>query len=104
MGIGSVCMKIAGRDAGKFCVIVDRMGGPFVLVDGQTRRKKCNTMHLEPLSFVADIKKGATSAEVATALKKKGIIVQERKTKAKRAKASTEESPSDKKIVKAGKK
>jgi len=45
--IGRVCMKIAGRDAGKIGVIVDTLENGFVLIDGAVRRRKCNVMHLE---------------------------------------------------------
>ena len=44
--VGRVCLKIAGRDAGKKCVVVEKLEGKYVLIDGMTRRKKCNTLHL----------------------------------------------------------
>jgi large subunit ribosomal protein L14e len=66
--VGKVCLKIAGRDAGKIAVIVDVLEEPFVLIDGEVRRKKCNIKHLEPLDRNVDVKKGASHNEVLKAL------------------------------------
>lgn len=63
--IGRVCIKIAGRDAGKRCVIVDVQDSNFVLIDGETRRRKCNVKHLEPLNNVVKIRKSASHENVA---------------------------------------
>jgi len=43
---GRICVKTAGRDAGLKCVIVDVLDDKFVLIDGETRRRKCNILHL----------------------------------------------------------
>lgn len=66
--IGRVCVKIAGRDAGKKCVIVKHIEGKYYLIDGETRRRKCNTLHLEPLNQVVNIKEDASHEEVMNAL------------------------------------
>ncbi|NTV24217.1 MAG: 50S ribosomal protein L14e, partial [Nanoarchaeota archaeon] len=58
--IGRLCVKIAGRDARGKCLVIDTLEGNFVLIDGQTRRKRCNITHLEPLDKVLKIKKGAS--------------------------------------------
>ena len=68
--IGRLCVKLAGRDAGKKCVIIDILKDNYVMIDGSTRRRKCNTAHLEPLNQVIKIKKKATNAEVIKAFKK----------------------------------
>ena len=65
--IGRVCVKIAGRDAGKKCVVVDSIDDKFVLVDGQTRRRKCNVAHLEPTKQTLDVKKGADHEAIVKA-------------------------------------
>ncbi len=62
--IGRLCVKIAGRDAGGKCVIVDVLDDKFVMVDGQVRRRKCNIAHLEPLNTVLNVKKGASHDSV----------------------------------------
>ena len=77
--VGRLCVKIAGRDAGKTCVIVDVLDNPFVLVDGETRRRKCNMKHLEALPETMDIKKGASHDDVAKEFKKRGIELAESK-------------------------
>ena len=84
--IGRLCVKIAGRDARLKCVIIDVLDGKFVMIDGQTRRKRCNINHLDPTTKVLKIKKGASHEDVIDALKKEGIEVTERKTKSKEVK------------------
>lgn len=86
--IGRLCVKIAGRDSAKKCLIVDILDNNFVLIDGQTRRRKCNIFHLEPLATVLKLKKGAQHSEVVDALKKEGIEVTETKPKEKKEKPS----------------
>lgn len=81
--IGRICVKIAGRDAGKKCVVVDILDENYVLVDGETRRRKCNILHLEPLDKTIDIKKGAGHEEVAKAAKDLGWQIFAPKTKPK---------------------
>lgn len=73
--IGRLCVKIAGRDAGKHCLIVDEQDGK-VLIDGQTRRRLVNPAHLEPLNKTAKIGKGADSAAVEKALGELGITIE----------------------------
>ena len=85
--VGTICIKIAGRDAGKTCVVVEVIDDSYVLVDGQTRRRKCNVVHLEPLRKKVNIKKGADSKTVDAALAKLGLSV--KKTTPKK----TEERP-----------
>jgi large subunit ribosomal protein L14e len=81
--IGRVCMKVAGRDAGKTCVVVDVVNDKFVTIDGQVKRKRCNARHLEPLKQTIDVKKGASHDEVKAAFKKLGIQIVEKKPKQK---------------------
>lgn|SRR3989338_1744194 len=81
--VGRLAVKIAGRDAGKKCVVVEVLDRTYVLVDGETRRRKCNIAHLEPMNEVVDIQKGASHEAVAAALKQGGIDARE--TKAKQA-------------------
>ena len=81
--IGRICVKIAGRDAGKKCVVVDVIDDTFVMIDGETRRRKCNILHLEPLDKTVELKKNAPHADVAKAFEKLGYEVHT--TKAKKA-------------------
>ena len=79
--IGRIVVKIAGRDAGKKCVIVDVLDNNFVLIDGETRRRKCNVLHLEPLDKTVEIKEKASHEDVIEALKEIGIDVDIKKRK-----------------------
>lgn len=81
--IGRLCVKIAGRDAGKKCIIIDVLDDRYVLVDGETRRRRCNIMHLEPLNQVLKVEKDATHGDVLRALKEIGIEGQQTKPKQK---------------------
>jgi len=81
LDIGRICIKIAGRDAGLKCVVVDHLGEGYVMIDGQTRRRKCNINHLEPLNQAIKIRKGASQTEVFGEFKKLKIEVREKKSK-----------------------
>lgn len=79
--IGRICIKTAGRDAGKRCVVVDVVDKNHVLIDGQTRRKKCNVKHLEPLGDVLKISKNAPKTEIVRVFKTLNIDIKETKPK-----------------------
>src|SRR3989344_5125794 len=81
--IGRLVVKIAGRDAGKKALIVDVLDDTYVMLDGETRRRKTNIIHIEPLNQVIKIKKNASHDEVAKALKELGIETRETKPKPK---------------------
>lgn len=73
MEIGRVCVKLAGHDAGKRCVIVDVLDSNYVVVSGAgVKRKRCNIAHLEPTDKKLDIPKGASDEEVKRALEAAG--------------------------------
>jgi large subunit ribosomal protein L14e len=72
--VGRVCVKLAGREAGKKAVVVEQIDKNFVLVDSPwIKRRRCNVKHLEPLDVVVNIKKGASKEEIEKALKEAGI-------------------------------
>ena len=110
--IGRLCMKTAGRDAGCKCVIVDILDDNYVLIDGETRRRKCNVLHLEPLKEVIDIKRGSSHENVKVEFKKLKLEARETKPKEKkerpkkvrRKKEKAEEKEDKKKGVKEKKK
>ncbi len=95
--VGRVCYKVAGREAGRYCVVVKVIDSNFVLVTGPknvtgVRRRKVNIMHIEPTKHKLEIKEDASDEEVAKAwqksklLSKLGIKV-EKKTKKKQKEA-----------------
>jgi large subunit ribosomal protein L14e len=92
--IGRVCVKIAGRDAGMRCAVVDVLDNNNVLIDGLTRRRKCNILHLEPTEQMLNIEKGASHPDVVAAFKSLGVEIKEKAAKAKEKK----EKPSKKRI------
>jgi large subunit ribosomal protein L14e len=73
--VGRICVKTAGREVGKKCVIVDVIDKNFVLVTGpkkltSVRRRRVNVKHLEPTTEKIEIKKGATDEEILKAIEK----------------------------------
>ena len=86
--IGRLCVKIAGRDAGKKALIIDILDDKYLLIDGETRRRKCNILHIEPLNQVVKIEKNSSHEDVAKALKEIGIEARATKPKLKTQKPS----------------
>lgn len=71
--VGRICVKIAGREAGHRCVIVDIIDKNFVLVTGPrevtgVKRRRVNVNHVEPTTDKVDIARGASDEEVKTQL------------------------------------
>lgn len=81
MEIGRICIKLAGRDARKKCVVIDILDERFVMIDGETRRRKCNVSHLEPLTETIKIEKNAEHKTVVAEFKKLGIEIKDSKPK-----------------------
>ena len=103
--VGRLCVKIAGRDAGRTCVVVEAVGQGYVVVDGDVRRKKVNVRHLEPLDRTVSVKSKASSADVKKAFEKEGLAVWETKPKKaaprpKKMKATKAAPVEEKKAVK----
>lgn len=92
--VGRLCMKIASRDAGKECLVIDKIDNNHVMIDGNTRRRKCNIKHLEILPKTAKISKGANHADVMKALETLGISA--RKEPKKFAKPKSEKAETKK--------
>ena len=66
--VGRVCVKVAGRESGRKCVIVDVMDKSFVLVTGPkkvtgVKRRRVNINHVAPTEDVIPIKRGASDEE-----------------------------------------
>lgn len=76
--IGRICVKIAGREAGRKCIIVDIIDENYVLVTGPknltgVKRRRCNIDHIEVLNKKVDISKGASDEEVLKAVEVSGL-------------------------------
>lgn len=93
--IGRVCIKTAGRDAKKYCLVIDTIDDKFVMIDGLTRRRKCNIAHLEPLEKVVKIKKNAPHNDIIKELTKLKLVPKEKKKlkKRKTGKTKAKEEP-----------
>lgn len=54
--VGRVCVKLAGREAGEKCVIVDLIDENFVEILGSSvKNRRCNINHLEPLDEILEV-------------------------------------------------
>ncbi len=77
--IGRICQKVAGRETGKKCVVVDVMDKSFVLITGPkaltgVKRKRVNIGHIMALEDKLDIKRGASDEEVTSTLEAAGKL------------------------------
>jgi large subunit ribosomal protein L14e len=77
--VGRVCVKVAGRESGRKCVIVDVMDKSFVLVTGPkkvtgVKRRRVNINHVAPLEDTIQIKRGASDEEVTQMLEAAGKL------------------------------
>jgi large subunit ribosomal protein L14e len=106
--VGRVCMKVVGREAGKYCTVLKKINDAFVMVTGPKlltgiKRRRCNIQHLEPLPYVLEIKEDATDEEVIAAYEKAGLITKlnlkkpsAAEIKAEKAKPAKEEKSKEK--------
>jgi large subunit ribosomal protein L14e len=76
--VGRICLKTAGREAGKYCVVLKKMDEKFVLITGpkaatSVKRRRCNIEHLEPLTEKIKIASEASDSDVLKAYAHEGI-------------------------------
>jgi len=72
-------MKIAGRETGKYCVVLKKVNDAFVDVTGPkmltgVKRRRANVDHLEALPFIIEINESSADEEVLQALEKAGLV------------------------------
>ncbi len=77
--VGRVCVKVAGRESGRKCVIVDVMDKSFVLITGPkkvtgVKRRRANINHVAPLEDKIKVKRGASDEEVTQTLEAAGKL------------------------------
>ena len=77
--VGRVCVKLAGREAGRKCVVVDVIDKNFVLVTGPVKvsgvkRRRVNVGHVEPMDVKVRIEKGDDDEVIVEALKKAKLL------------------------------
>jgi large subunit ribosomal protein L14e len=71
--VGRICVKIAGREAGKKCIIVDVIDKNFLLITGPkqvngVKRRRVNINHVEPTERNVNIRRGESDEEIMKAL------------------------------------
>ena len=77
--VGRICVKQAGRECCKKCVVIDVMDKSFVLVTGPKKltgikRRRVNINHIMPLEDKIEVKRGASNDEVIQALEAQGKL------------------------------
>ena len=80
MNVGRLCVKTAGREAGRKCVIVEVVDDNYVIIDGMVKRKKCNVNHLEPLPHDIQLA-SASHSDALEVLRTAGVDVSAREKK-----------------------
>jgi large subunit ribosomal protein L14e len=107
IGKGRVCLKTAGREAGRYCVVLEQPHEGFVTIAGPktvtgVKRRKCSMFHIEPTQYLMDTG-GGTDMELESGWKGSGLIeklgiqISEKRKTAKVAK----ERPRDARVLKA---
>ncbi len=86
--VGRICVKTAGRETGKKCVIIDVMDKSFALVTGPkaitgVKRKRVNLAHIMTLEDRVELKRGASDEEVTSALLAAGKLDEMKQGQAK---------------------
>ena len=77
--VGTVGIKIVGREGGMICTVVKKLDKSFVMITGPrlvsgVKRRKCNIAHIEPTNYKLDITEDATDEQIIEAYKKAGIV------------------------------
>ena len=72
-------MKTAGREAGRYCVVLKKLDSNFFLVTGPkvlngVKRRRCNIDHLEPTEHSIKIEVEASDKAVIQAYEKDGLL------------------------------
>jgi len=102
--VGRLAVKIAGRDAGKKCVIVEIIDKNYVIIDGDVRRRKCNVDHLIELKDTIEIKNKASHEDVSKEFEKLGFDVRNTKPKESKERPIRQRKSKDKVVKKSLKK
>jgi large subunit ribosomal protein L14e len=73
--VGRICVKTAGRETGKRCIIVDVIDKNYVLITGPksltgVKRHRTNVDHMQATEEKIDLKRDATDEDVLKALEK----------------------------------
>jgi len=92
MKTGDIILKISGRDAGNIGTITEVLDNNYVVIDGNTRKRKCNIKHLEFLGKNIPVRKDTDRNNILDLIKKAGFQFKEIKKGNKREKKIQEKT------------
>lgn len=71
LGIGTICVKVAGRKAGEKVVVlaIDKEKNFATVMGEKVKKKRCNLQHLMPLNKTVKVSKNVSQKELAKILK-----------------------------------
>jgi len=77
--IGRICVKLAGREAGRKCVVVEKLDKNYVIISGpvkisRVKRRRVNLKQLEPTNEMIKISKGISDEDLQKALQSENKI------------------------------
>jgi large subunit ribosomal protein L14e len=77
--VGRICLKLAGRESGKKCVIIEVIDKGFVIITGPkkitgVKRRRASINHIAPLKEKIVINRGSSDDEVIQALENAGKL------------------------------
>ena len=77
--VGRICLKLAGRESGKKCIIIEVIDKGFVLITGPkkitgVKRRRACINHIAPLKDKIGINRGSSDDEVTKALETAGKL------------------------------
>ncbi|MCS7093793.1 MAG: 50S ribosomal protein L14e [Candidatus Aenigmarchaeota archaeon] len=77
--VGRICVKLSGREKGRYCVVLKKIDKNFVLVSGPkiltgVKRRRVNLIHLQPTKYKLEIKEEADDKELLEAWRKSNLI------------------------------
>ena len=75
---GQICRKIAGRERGRYCIIVKPLEGSFVEISGAIKygmcsRRRCNIKHLVITKYKIPLK-GEKQEDIEKSISESGIF------------------------------
>ncbi|MCK4730552.1 MAG: hypothetical protein KAT28_04485 [Candidatus Aenigmarchaeota archaeon] len=75
---GQICRKIAGREKGRYCIIVKPLDGSFAEISGAIKygmcsRKRCNVKHLIITKYKIPLK-GEKQEDIEKSISESGIL------------------------------
>lgn len=79
LNVGRICVKTAGREAGRYACVLKKVDENFVLITGPrsltgVKRRRCNVEHLEPTPHSVSVKADDTDKAVIQAYQKAGLL------------------------------